>query len=123
MPIQTLSKGYKKPVAPSTGDQFFPAMEENIQRMNDHVHDGTTGAITPNSTQNILKADWVSVSGGAGLYSQVVTLPTGRSYDTTDISFRLSTGEIVNPTVEKVDATSYRVYTNDNTKDYVAIYG
>ena len=40
MAISNLSKGYLKPGNPTTGDLWFPAMETNIQLMNDHVHDG-----------------------------------------------------------------------------------
>lgn len=36
----TLSYGYEKPQNGDTGDVFFPALERDIQRLNDHTHDG-----------------------------------------------------------------------------------
>lgn len=36
----TLSYGFEKPVNGDTGDVFFPALERDIQRLNDHTHDG-----------------------------------------------------------------------------------
>lgn len=122
MPVSTLSKGYKKPANPTTGDLWFPALETDIQLMNDHVHDGLTGAITPSATAAILAASWGSVSAD-GIYTQTITMPAGRSFDTTQISFRYSTGEPVYPSVARVSSTQYTVSTNDNTKAYIAIYG
>lgn len=122
MAISTLSKGYLKPSNPTTGDLWFPALETDIQLMNDHVHDGITGAITPSATASILAANWGSVSAD-GLYTQTITMPAGRSFDTTQISFRYSTGEFVYPTVTRVSSSQYTVTTNDNSKAYLAIYG
>lgn len=42
--MEILSYGYKKPVNGDTGDVFFPALEENIQKQNDHTHDGVNSA-------------------------------------------------------------------------------
>ncbi len=118
----TLSHGYKKPANPDTGDEFFPAMEENIQLLNDHTHDGTDGALIALVTVNILAGNWVAAPIGGGTYRQLVTLPSNRLYDSTDIFMRLSTGEVVYPKIEKNAANSYYVYTNDNSKTYVAFY-
>src|SRR5690348_11336708 len=120
MPIQTLSKGYEKPVNPTSGDDHFAAQERNIQRMNDHVHDGTAGAYNTPGTQSIDSGSWVDQ--GNGTYRQLVALPGSRQFDSTAMEFRLSTGERVHPTIEKVSATSYYIYTNDNTKSYTALY-
>lgn len=122
MAISTLSKGYLKPSNPTTGDAWFPALETDIQLMNDHVHDGVTGAITPAVSVAILAASWAAF-GSDGLYSQTITMPAGRSYDTSQISFRLSTGEFVFPSIDRVSSSQYTIYTNDNSKAYLAIYG
>lgn len=122
MSIATLSKGYLKPSNPTTGDLWFPALETDIQLMNDHIHDGQTGAVTPSTTGTILAANWGTVSAD-GDYHQTITMPAGRSYDTTQISFRYSTGQVVYPAVVRVSNTQYNVYTNDNTLSFVALYG
>lgn len=118
----TLTKGFKKPQSPDTGDIFFPAMEQNIQQLNDHTHDGTTSQLLSTNTQNILAANWVAAPIGGGQYRQLITVPTGFSYDVADIWFKLSTGELVFPTVERASATTYYVYTIDNSQTYVANY-
>lgn len=122
MAISTLSKGYLKPGNPTTGDLWFPALETDIQLMNDHIHDGLLGNVTPSAIANILAASWGAASAD-GMYTQTITMPAGRSYDTTQISFRYSTGELVFPTVTRVSASQYTVQTNDNTKAYIALYG
>lgn len=115
-----LTKGYEKPQNTDTSDAWMPAMERNIQRMNDHTHNGTDGAPVANTSQNILAASWVATAGGT--YRQLVTVPAPYSYDTCEVWFNLSTGELVYPSVERVSASQYYVYTNDNTLTYVAHY-
>lgn len=101
-------------------------MEDNIQRLNDHTHNGTDSAPLPGnaitgSSVSILAAAWVALGGGH--YRQTVTIPAGYDYDKQSISFRLSTGDYVYPTVEKISATQFWVYTIDNTVSYVAVVG
>lgn len=114
--MQTLSYGYKKPQNPDTGDQWFPALEADIQQLNDHNHDGVTSAPLSAQTLSLLAANWVATANG--LYRQSVTLPTNYQYDSTDIWVRTATGEAVYPTVEKIDSTHFYIYTNDNTSAY-----
>ena len=121
--MQTLTYGYLKPQnSIDYGDQFFPAMEFNIQRLNDHNHDGVNSARLSSTSQNILNSAWVAAPIGGGLYMQTVTMPAGFNYDSCQILFKLSTGEFVYPSVERVNTTSYKLYTNDNSLDYVAVY-
>lgn len=120
--MQTLSFGYKLPANPDTGDTFFPAMEFNITRLNSHNHDGSNSSPLGSVTQSILAAAWAAAPIGGGLYRQLVTIPGTLSYDTCEIWFKLSTGEVVYPSVERVSASTYYVYTNDNTLSYVANY-
>ncbi len=120
--MQTLSYGYKLPANPDTGDQFFPAMEFNIQRLNDHNHDGSNSAPLGTVPQNILATDWVAAPIGGGLYRQLVTIPDPFTYDVCTISFKLSSGEYVYPSVERVTNKTYYVYTNTPAADYIAYY-
>jgi hypothetical protein len=117
MPITVLSKGYKKPSNPTYGDLWFPAMEDNIQRMNDHTHNGTDGAQIANQTVSASSGSWGSDLGG-GSYRQLITTPTGMQYDSTRISVRRSTGEQAYPTLERVSATTFYIYTNNNAITY-----
>lgn len=123
----TLSYGYKKPQAGDKGTPLFTALEENIQRVNDHNHDGVNSpALTAQSlqgvAQTILAAGWVAF-GPTGHYRQLVTTLPGFDFDKVYISFRKSTGEMIYPTVERFSATQFYVYTTDPTLNFVAVYG
>lgn len=119
----TLTYGYSKPQLDDTGDIFFPALEADIQQLNDHNHNGSNSAILAPSIQNILAAGWASVTGKINSYSQVVTMPSGYLYDAVALSFRLSTGQAVYPAIDRTSASSFTVYTNDNTLAYIVEYG
>ena len=124
----TLSYGYVKPVSGDKGTAgFFTPMANNIQLLNDHTHNGVDSAsLTAQALvgvpQNILAANWVSTTP-IGFYRQLVTIPAGFDYDLVGITFRLSTGEYITPTVERVSDTTYYVYTIDNSLTFVAVYG
>lgn len=116
-----LSHGYQKPQnGIDAGSVWFPAMENNIQKLNDHTHNLTDAAQLAVTTQSILAANWSAVAGG--LYSQVITLPAGFLYDVTDLFFRLSTGELWYPTVQRTSASTYTIFINDNTLNATAFY-
>lgn len=124
--MQTLSYGFLKPQTGDTGAVFFPALETDIQKLNDHTHDGSnsaklTAASSAVVTQAILAAAWVSLGGG--MYRQAVTLAGSLLYDTVAIEMRLTaTKHQAFLQVEKINATSYYVYINDNTLDVTAVY-
>ena len=122
-----LSYGYQKPETGDKGDPLFQALEENIQRLNDHSHDGIdSSALTAQSivgiSDTISSANWVAY-GPTGHYRQLVTVIAGFNFDTVGMSFRLTTGEMIYPTVEKFAATQYYIYTTDNTQDILVVYG
>ena len=118
----TLSHGYVKPANPDTGDTFWGNLSTDIQLVNDHVHDGTTGNILPTVTQAISSSNWTAVSGQPGTYSQTITLPTALSFGSVQIGMQLSNGTQIFPTITKTSSTQYVVYTNDNTQNYTAVY-
>lgn len=125
--MQTLSYGYKLPETSDTGTIVFPALEDDIQQLNDHDHNGTNSAQLPAQSilgipQNILAINWVA-NGPIGHYRQLITIPAGFDIDTVNIGFRTSAGAFVYPTVEKQSDTTYYVYTIDNTLGFVAVYG
>lgn len=116
----TLSYGYKKPENTDRGPVVFPAMEQNIERLNDHNHDGTDSApLDPRSlsaeTVTLLAANWSLV--GNGIYKQIVTMPALMDYDKVHTEFRLSDGSTFYPTTVRISASSFEVYINDNTQN------
>lgn len=127
--MQTLSYGYFKPETGDRGTTLFTALEDNIQRLNDHNHDGNNSSLLPAqniqaSSQTILAAAWDGTGLPTGHYRQLVTVVAGFTFDGTNIGFRVSgnSGSYIYPTVERVTNTTFYVYTTDNTLDFVAIY-
>jgi hypothetical protein len=124
--MQTLTYGFKKPQTGDKGSIFFPALEDNIQQLNDHTHNGvnssrlTTQAVA-SLTTSILSAAWSSL--GDGNYRQLVTMPGGLDYDECVVSIKDdATGNILFLSIEKVSDTTFYVYTNDNSLDLLAVY-
>lgn len=122
----TLSYGYLKPQTGDKGSIFFPALEADIQQLNDHTHNGVNSALISSSsitplTQAILSAAWVATTGGT--YRQLVTVTGGLMYDQFTVSVKLTaTGHLIYPSIEKVSSTTFYVYTNDNSLDYTLVY-
>ena len=119
--ITALSFGYELPDNTATGDQFFPALERNISRMNAHTHDGSDGAQIAANLQELSAEDWSADLGG-GSYRQEVTMPGALEFDNTRIEVRTSAGEVVYPTIVKTASNKFYLYTNDNTAEYVVSY-
>lgn len=120
--MTTLSMGYLKPANGDTGDVFFPAMATNIQQLNDHTHDGVTSKLLSSLSQSIVSGSWAAAPIGGGVYRQTITVPAGYSFDQCEIWFRLSTGQNVYPSVERISSTTYFIYVNDNTLNITAFY-
>jgi len=124
--MQTLTYGYKKPETNDKGPVVFPAMEDNIDQINDHNHDGAnskklTSASIDSVPQNVLAADWVSLGGGN--YNMQINLLPGYDYDLTTISFRdTATGDYIFPTVKRISDGVIEVYSNDPS-DMTLVYG
>lgn len=123
--IQSLSYGYLKPQTGDQGTTLFTDLAANIQRLNDHSHNGTdstllTAASVTAITQTISSGSWSATSNGN--YRQLVTLPGSLTYNAISITIKDSSGDIVFPTIEKVSSTTYYVYTNDNSQSWTAVY-
>lgn len=117
----TLSYGYKKPQNPDTGDIVFPDLEDNWQQVNDHTHDGVDSALLAVQLQTISASGWTAIPAQPGTSSKLITVPTGFNYDECQIDFRLATGEMIYPSIARVSATQYTIYTN-SVQAFVAIY-
>lgn len=126
----TTTYGYKKPINGERGSVFYPALNDNFQRLNDHTHDGVNSAPIPaanitKGSASILAASWVSLGGGN--YRQLVTTPSGVTVDNMIPKFFCTggaeDGHQILPSIEKVSSTTYYVYINDNTQTLTVKYG
>ena len=121
----TLSYGYIQPANGDPGSTWFPALNSNITQLNGHNHDGTNSAPIPansivSGTVNIPAANWVL--DVAGRYRQDVTVPAGFSAANYAITFYLSTGEIIQPSITQLSGTTIRIFGPANTLSYVAVF-
>lgn len=120
----TLSYGFFKPETGDKGSVFFPKLELNWQRVNDHNHDGSNSALVSSAalsrvTQAILAAAW---AGTPGDYAQIVAYPAGVVKTTPVQIVDTVSNEIVYPKIVRGN-TSMTIYSNDNTLAVTAIYG
>lgn len=123
-----LTYGQKIPETGDRGAPLFQALEDNFTRMDGHTHDGVDSPLLSHTAftgivDTISAAGWAAAPGLTGHYRQAVTMHTGFSFDTTKITFRTTAGVYIYPTVERISATQYYVYTIDNTIDFQAVYG
>ena len=111
-----LSKGFKLPETGDLGDVWFPAVEDNIQQLNDHTHNGTDSAkilSTGVEAQKVTVLIAAFADQGNGYWRATVTLPAGTDYDKMQLIARdPTTGEAVYLRHAKVSATSAYIYTN-----------
>lgn len=124
--MQTLSNGYLLPETGDRGNVFFPALESNIQRTNDHTHTGSDSEkLTPEAIEGIvdsaslIPANWVLHA--SGLYRAPVTLPGNKLFDTTTINLRLNNKPLYGD-VEKITANTFYVYVNDPSISVTVLY-
>jgi len=129
----TLTFGYKLPEDGDKGSVFFPALAFDIQRLNDHDHDGqnstkltaqSVGALIDDTS--IVAANWSAVAGQPGTYKQTVTMPPNTDFDDYGIYLQVkdgvNVGIVINPSIVKVGAATYDIYSNDNTLNLIAKY-
>lgn len=121
----TLSYGYLQPVNGDRGSVWFAALNSNITQLNGHAHNGSDSAAI--NAANIVKGQ-VSIPSGSwvldvtGRYKQDVTAPSGFNMDDYIIQFRISSGANVNLSYDRLTATTFRVYTCDNSQTFVAVF-
>ncbi len=111
-----LSKGYKKPETGDFGDVWFPALEDNIDLMNSHNHDGVNGEKIPAlnlsaSTATVLAGSFADQ--GNGYWRATVTVPGGGLVDNFVIAVKdPTTKEPIQLRMEKLSSTQFYIYTN-----------
>lgn len=124
--MQTLTYGFQKPQTGDKGSVFFPGLEDDLQQLNDHTHNGSNSSLIPSSsvtavTQSVAHAGWGSSVGG--LYSQVVSMPAGITWGTKAITFIDATANrVLLLSHVQVTSNTFRVYCNDPTIDLTVLY-
>lgn len=125
--MQILSFLFKKPQTGDKGSVFWPALEDDIQQLNDHTHNGSNSSRIASSavaatTQAISAAGWVAQGGG--IYRQLVTMPGTILFDEYIVDFKnqASPKERLFLSTEKVTSNTYYVFINDNTVAITAYY-
>lgn len=127
----TLSNGYRKPQTGDRGSSWMDDIEFNIERLNNHKHDGIDSEkLSPHNfnkpTAILSSANWGSDLGGS-TYKQTVSLPANFNFDETFFKFIISggtyDGTVIYPSIVKVSNNTYDVYINDNTLNLKVIYG
>lgn len=117
----TTAYGYKIHAEGDPALTWMADDEANWSRMSAHDHDGVDSALlTPNAitkySTTVSGSSWGSDLGG-GLYKQTITVPSGiteiNSFDV--MVYITSTGERIHPRVIRATATTYEIYSNDNT--------
>jgi len=128
--MQTLSFGFKKPEDGDKGTIFFPALEDNIQQVNDHDHNGTNSKKIPSSsveavTGTIVPGDWIETVAG-NVWQEQVTVPAGVDLSKTEILFRISggpnDGAQIHPYVRAFSTTAFIVEVNDPSLTLTYMY-
>lgn len=110
-----LSNGYKLPENGDFGDVWFPALEDNITRLNSHDHDGLNSNKLESknikaTNETILGASFTA-SGNA--FRTLITMPTGLLFDDCAIIAKdPSTKDQVYLKIEKFSVSQYYIYTN-----------
>jgi hypothetical protein len=120
-----LSYGFQQPENGDPGSVWFPALNADIQKLNDHTHDGTDSSLLNLSafiggSVAVLAANWVL--DVPGRYKQLVVVPTGYDYDNFTPSTRLANGDIAYPRIDRVSGTSFNIFTLDNTQGFTVIF-
>ena len=100
-----------RPADDDTGDSFYPALADNIDKLNDHRHKA-------DDSLTVAAANWGSADGN-GIYTQTLTVPNSKNFD--DVTFEVrddADDSIVFPELTKASATTFTIKTNDNTLTY-----
>lgn len=112
----TLSNGYKLPQTGDFGDVWFPALEDNLQQLNDHNHDGVNSEkLVSSDLQVSLVTALVGsfVDQGNGYYRATVLCPGGQAVSNFRISMRDPTSfEPIFGKIELASTAAVYVYLN-----------
>jgi len=122
---RTLSNGFILPEDGDFGNTWFDDLEANIQRVNDHNHDGANSSNIPSTAivpvvVTLAAADFVADPAG---FTAVLTTNSTINLDERSLYFRDAvTKQQVFLDFERVSSASYNVFTN-TAKDYEVLLG
>lgn len=116
--MQILSNGFKLPQTGDYGDVWFPALEDDIQQMNDHTHNGTNSEKislididSSASVSTVLVGSFIDQ--GNGYWRALVNVLGGGNYDNYVVTIKdPTTKEVLYVKQEKFSTTSFYVYMN-----------
>ena len=122
--MQVLSFGYKLPETGDFGDVWFPALEDNITRVNSHTHDGSNSSRI--TSQGIAAVTQTVLSGAFSLvgskYEATVTATGVANIDEYAIHVKdPTTKDPIYLEVEKISTTQYKLFTN-TVQDFEVYY-
>lgn len=121
-----LSKGWKLPQTGDFGSIWFPAMEDNIQQMNSHNHNGInsekiSGVSLQATTVTVLTAAFTDQ--GNGYFRALISTPGGVDPSTFVISSRNpTTKEPIYLKQERLSSSQFYLYSNV-AQDIEVCYG
>lgn len=123
--MRITSYGYKVPEVGDNGSVVADAVEDSLDQVNSHSHDGLTSAalnlnavVTQSQT---LSASWTPHATRG--YYRDITLPSGVIYDKNPPRLlEGSTKGDVQLTMERLSDGTFRVYTWDSTLTLVVVY-
>ena len=120
--MENLTTGLKLQKVEDSDDVsvFNPALKGNIQKINDHTHDGINSPKTAGTVQSIPAGGYSDLGGGN--HRKTISMPTGISYDDVAVQIKDATGERTYPTIEKVTSGTWNLTVNDPTQVYTATY-
>lgn len=132
--VSTLSFGFKLPVTGDKGAPVFNALQDDINQVNTHDHDGVDSDRIDTfdlrrGSVSVTNSGW---SASGQLYRKLVTFASGFSvangseWGKASMKFFLSGGTLdkyeVNPSIERVSDTTFYIYSPFNNQAYTVIF-
>lgn len=133
--VTTLSFGFKKPQVGDIGDPIFDALEDTIDQLNSHDHDGTDSdrVKSYSLTRGSVSVPATGWSASGSLYRQSVTFPSGFStangsdWGSANIQVFFSGGTYDTaqcyPKMEKITATTFYLYSLVSNQAFTCKFG
>jgi len=121
--------GFEKPQAGDPGSIWFPILERNIDRVDQHDHNGTNSELL--SPTAILKVSTLVPATGwvvdGFLFKQLVLLPAGFDLDQAILSFRASggvdDGDVIYPKWQRDTSTQFYLFMPVNDQAVTVLVG
>ena len=124
----TLTYGLKKPESGDRGTSVFTDLEDNIDLLDDHNHDGVNSALIPSTSiakESLGIGAW-SGPNSNGLYTALLTFPSGRLPEDSIVKIQDATTKEDLSHLTKIRVVNgsniqYEIYSNDNTLSLEAL--